>query len=92
MKPSQKLILTSLDLRDYLNSRCVKESDGTAGFRFFDPDVQFAQELSHWQTVMKRARDDLPWIVVSNGKTGTEQKLPETVEDTLALIKRYEAP
>lgn len=67
--------------------REVQEKGGQ--FRQFDDDPTIADPL--WAAVRDRPRASLPWIIVSNGaKGGTEQPLPASVEETLALIRRYE--
>jgi hypothetical protein len=86
---SQKMILLSQDFRDFLKSKCTRESDGSDGFRVFDPQTKPAQDLQHWHTALARPRSVLPWIVISNGTTGTEQKLPVTVDETKTLVLKY---
>jgi hypothetical protein len=92
MPPAQKAIIFTKDLRDYLNSTCVLGPDGsTKEWRIYDKDVDMSGETAVWQGVMKRNHPTIPWIVIGNGKTGFEGPLPATVEDTLALLKKYAA-
>lgn len=82
--PSQANIFTSVALREYLDSKAK-------GWRIFDQDVDLRLEAKLWQDAMARDRESLPWIVISNGKSGHEGPLPETVAATIDLIKKYEA-
>lgn len=88
----QAAILTSGILRDYLDAECAKDSaNPTGAYRIWDQNV----DLSHpsvspsWKAAMARPRASLPWIVISNGKSGYEGPLPESVEATLELLKKH---
>ncbi len=93
LAPAQRVILTSGTVRDYFRAKCASDStanqDGKA-YRIWDKDTDTTNELKSWQDAMKRDRKSIPWIVISNGKTGFEGPLPATVDDTLALLKKYE--
>lgn len=90
MPAPQTNILYTKDIRDYLNSKTVKGTDGKTGeWRIWDKDVDTSNETKLWQDVMKRPRTAVPWIVISTGKDGFEGPLPATVADTLALLKKY---
>jgi hypothetical protein len=80
---SQVNIFTSVTLREYLDSKAK-------AWRIFDQDVDLERESEVWQKAMGRERASVPWIVVSNGRTGHEGPLPKTVAETLTLIKKYE--
>lgn len=84
----QVAILTAGSIRDYLDAKCPKVN-GTPQYRIWDKDVDTRNESKLWQDAFARKRGNLPWIVVSNGKTGFEGPLPGTVEETLALLKRF---
>jgi hypothetical protein len=65
-------------------------ADGkTREWRIWDKDVDPSQESAVWQAAMKRPRASVPWLLVSNGKTGYEGPLPGTADDLLALLKKY---
>lgn len=90
--PTQAAIFTSGVLRDYLDAKCAKDQHNPTGaYRIWDKDV----DLNHpsvslsWKAAMARPRTGVPWIVVSNGKTGYEGALPANVNDTIALLKKY---
>lgn len=87
---SQRVILTSSTIRNYLKSKCVKGMDAmTPEYRFFDKDSNVSRESPHWQQAFNRPRASLPWLVISNGKNGFEGPLPQTVDETLAKLKLY---
>ncbi len=87
---SQVSVITSVKIREYLNSKCVKGPDGkTPEARFFDPDTVVTTESKLWQDALKRPRGALPTILISDGKTGYEGPLPLTVDDTLKLLQKY---
>lgn len=89
MSRDQQLIFSGPEVRGYLDSHCVKVN-GTPEWRFFDKDTQFPVTCdSVWCKTMKRARGDLPWIVVSDGKTGYEGPLPPDVRSTLDLLRKW---
>lgn len=92
--PAQAAIFTSGVLRDYLDKHTLSTpTDGTGGraYRIWDQHVNLAHPAvaEKWRTAMARPRQSLPWIVVSNGRTGYEGPLPPDVPQTLALIKKY---
>ncbi len=58
-------------------------------FRQYDDDPAISDPL--WSAARARPRTALPWIIVSHGaKGGVEQPLPASIDDTLALIRRFE--
>lgn len=86
---AQQQILTGPEVRGYLDQKCAKAS-GTAEWRFFDKDTQFPSTCdSVWCKAMKRPRTALPWLIVSDGKSGYEGPLPPTVAETLDLLKKW---
>lgn len=87
---AQQIIPYSKTIRDYLDAKCVLGGDNkTREYRIFDKDIDTKFESAVWQNAMKRTRTSIPWIVISDGKTGYEGPLPQTVADTLALLKKY---
>lgn len=88
-RPQQAIMFDS-SLRDYLDSKCVMGKDGkTREWRIWPTGADYSKTEKHWQDVMKRERKSLPWIIISDGKTGYEGPLPENVDKTLELIKKY---
>lgn len=84
----QRVILDSKLLSDYLSANCVKEGKQPE-FRIWDKDTDTSNASQVWKEAMKRERKSLPWILISNGTAGYEGPLPSTVDDTLALVKKY---
>jgi hypothetical protein len=88
---AQQQILYGKTFRDHLNSKCVMGTDGkTHEWRLWDKDTDTTNEPKLWQDVMKRQHPQLPWLVISNGKTGYEGPLPSTVDAATTLIAKYE--
>lgn len=84
----QQVILAGADVREFLKRNCVPE-DGQAGFRIYDADIDTSNDLPVWQKAMSRDRSQVPWVVISNGKTGFEGPLPATPSEFLELCKKY---
>lgn len=78
------LPLFSKTIRDYLDAKCVM-----AGYRIFDKDIDASRDNKIWQDAIKRPRTQIPWVVISNGKSGFEGPLPQTVPETLELLKKF---
>ena len=85
---SQVAIFSAREVREYLNAKCVLEGNQRA-FRIWDQDTDVSREAQHWQDAMKRKRDSLPWLLVTNGKEGYEGPLPKDVPEMMALLKKY---
>jgi hypothetical protein len=90
LPPAQTNCLYAKNVRDFLNANCATGADGkTREWRIWDKDVDAAQESAVWQSAMKRPRASVPWVLVSNGKTGYEGPLPADPEALLTLLKKY---
>lgn len=83
-------ILSTADgsVRDYCAKHCV-QVNGAAEFRVVDANDSFELETETMKRLLARPHTSVPWIIVSNGKTGAEGPLPQTEEETLALLKRF---
>ena len=81
-------ILAGAEVREFLKKNCVAE-DGQPGFRIYDSDVNTSGDLAVWRTAMTRPRTELPWVVISNGKSGFEGPLPKTAAEFIDLCKKY---
>lgn len=88
LPPAQVAIFSAREVREYLTSHCVLEGNQRA-FRIWDQDTDVSREDKHWQEAMKRKRDSLPWLLVTNGKEGYEGPLPKDVPEMMALLKKY---
>lgn len=86
---NQLAVMYDQKFRDHLAATCPKV-DGQPEWRIYDKDTDMSNESKTWQDAMKRPHPELPWIVVSNGKTGYEGKLPANVAETMSLVQKYE--
>lgn len=88
----QQRALSSVVLRTYVRSKS-KEAGNFSNFRLWDKDEDLSTEGKEWQdafNAVKASKDfATPWLVISDGKTGTSVPLPKTFEETLALVKKY---
>lgn len=88
---TQLNILFSKTFRDYLNTVTPLSADGMQHeWYIIDKDQDLSAIPKYWADGLALAKGTTPWIVISNGKTGTSEKLPLTTEATLALVKKYE--
>jgi hypothetical protein len=87
--PAQQAILYDSSIRSYLNAKCIKGIAGTPERRIWDAGVDASAESKLWQDALKREHKTLPWIIISDGKTGYEGALPKTVDETLTLLRKY---
>lgn len=77
-------------VRDYLKANCVREGPNNwPAYRIYDQNISMEGETKAWQDAMKRERKSVPWIVVSDGKTGYEGPLPASEEEAINLFKKY---
>jgi hypothetical protein len=65
----------------------IKSKNG--GFAVLDKDNTAASLPKAWQDAMKRPRSTLPWVLISNGKTGYEGPLPTHEEEWKLLLRKY---
>lgn len=89
LPPKKLSALYSRPVRDYLAASCAKDADNPQGaYRVWDKDVDATAESKPWQDALKRPRTSLPWVVVSNGRTGWEGPLPDGADELLAVLKK----
>jgi hypothetical protein len=87
---AQAALLTSGNVRDYLERKCSKGPDGkTAEYRIWDKDVDTTNASKPWQDAMALPRDRMPWLMVSNGVTGFSGPMPADEASLLAKLKQY---
>lgn len=89
MPKDQQTVLFSTELRNWMNENCVKDANGAAEWRIYPQVTNVTESDVVWQEAMKRPRTTVPWILISNGKTGFEGPLPGTLKDTADLLKKY---
>ena len=80
--------LTAKEVREYLDSHCVKEGNQPE-YRIFDKDTDMSRASQVWKDAMARPRSSVPWIIVTNGKTGYEGPLPPNTAELMKLLKQY---
>ena len=86
LPPSQRVIFGSGDHRVWLDEITEGRS------RFWDDDeTDFQYTADYLEAGFKVAKKDMtgPWVAISNGKTGTSQALPQTVDELKALVEKY---
>lgn len=78
----QQEIMAGAKTRGYLDAHFPK-------WRIFDSDTDLSKVEALWQEAMKRPRTAIPWLIVSNGRTGHEGVLPADADSTIRLLERY---
>jgi hypothetical protein len=90
LKPAQLAVFESAAITAYAEQKCSKTLPGVPDKRVYDKDLVVTKEPAWIQNMWKEARPaSYPWIVITNGVTGASQPLPATVDETLALLKKY---
>ena len=89
MPASQQLILYSKEVRDYLKAKCVENEVKTGEYYILDKDADVSSLPKYIQEAFARPKKSIPWMLISDGKTGYEGPLPANVTDTLKLLKKY---
>ncbi len=89
--PSKQVsVVTAKAVRDYLNAKTTPTTDGgKRGWYIVDQNISMEGESKVWQDALKRPRTQLPWIILSDGVSGYEGALPEDVNATMTLLKRF---
>lgn len=87
---SQQAIIRGKKMDDYLNAKCAIGPDGkTREFRMWPATTVLTDDVPPlWVEAMKREKKSFPWLMVSDGKTGYEGPLPQTVDQTIAIIDK----
>lgn len=91
LTPEQRAILTSVPLRQLLDTVCVKGPDGkTPEYRFFDKDADLTHETPLWQDVVKIQRDPAAplWLIIG-GRKGFNGPCPPTIAELMTLIQSH---
>jgi hypothetical protein len=87
----QVVAMNSQKLRNHMTSVCVKDNQHSA-WRIYDQDTNIANDTQQFQKMMALPRQNLPWIIISNGTTGYQGPLPPTTDEIIKLINKYEIP
>lgn len=87
---AQSVLMTATNVREYLNRKCSKGPDGkTPEFRIWDKDVDTTNVSQTWKDALAMPRSGIPWLMVSNGRTGFSGPLPENEAALMAKLKQY---
>lgn len=90
MPESQREILFGMRTRLWLNDNCAKAEDGQPEWRVLDQNTEFPEQCDEvWCKALSRDRSEIPWVVISNGKTGFEGALPNNIDDFIKLVEQY---
>ena len=54
-----------------------------------DQHIDTTNESQIWNDAVKRPHKILPWLALSNGKSGFEGPLPTNINDMMTLLKKY---
>ena len=87
----QALIVAGAETRTLLSNRCVKDAKGSPEFRFFDEEADTSNAAQHWRDAMRRPRQALPWLIISDGTKGYEGTLPANPQSFADLLKGFGA-
>lgn len=94
LPPEQLSVLQGGAVRDYLAANCVPgPNDSGPEYRIWDKDQNLEYVPDAWKRVFEKTQQvdgfELPWIVVSNGRTGWQGPLPATEDDALELLRKW---
>jgi hypothetical protein len=86
----QALIFQSVEFREWLDEKTSEDADGHENSRIWDQDTETQYIDDVWKDALAEPRDDLPWLVISDGSKGVFRgPLPESIDETKDLISRY---
>lgn len=74
--------------REWMVSKAAKVN-GSPEVRIYDKDINLAGESKLWKDALARPRTGVPWLLVSNGTTGWEGVMPESLPDIMAIMQKY---
>ncbi len=89
MELGHQAIVYGAATRKFINDACVKVGNQPE-YRIYDKDTAMDGESKLWQDAMKRPRQSLPWVIISNGVSGYEGPLPMTPDAMKALVAKYQ--
>ena len=79
-------------VNDFLQSHAAHEKSGDLAVRVFDVDQNVDNELAEWKQQFSspaQPRTSLPWLTVSNGRTGYDGPFPKDANALITLLKKY---
>lgn len=86
----RSVIFSTTSVVPYLEAHCLKGTDGRAGWRFWDKDVQVSPSSPQWVDAMAKAKADpapLPKLVVFAGNVVAASKTLTTEADALSFLQ-----
>lgn len=91
MPTAQQSVLYAATVRAYLKANTLTDKDNPTGaWRIWDKDVDASAESATWQSMLKRERKSVPWVVIAGDKgVAFEGPLPADVDASLNLFKQY---
>jgi len=90
----QLAVVNSTAVVDYLNRRCVKDTDGRPGWRKWDRDIDPAKDLKVWQELSAsvKGKATAPCLVVAVDQRAEVLPFPPDEAAALEVLKRYGGP
>lgn len=88
----QTQAIRSLDVRAYLDSHTLADSQGGKGWRKEDPNAPFGKLPQEWQTIRANVKPtEFPWVAVAdpNGRIIAEGPYPVPLANAVAFFKKY---
>lgn len=90
LKPGQFSAIYGKTFRAYLEEKCVREPDGRAAYRIYDVDYDFSMAPPAYRDAVEKYKSKpLPFLIVSDGKTGYADKLPDDLDGIMNILKKY---
>ncbi len=92
---AQREAIQSAAVMNYLNAKCVKESDGVPSWRnwddsFTDDQITDGDWLPIYRATLKKRTDAKPWVsIYRNGVEIHSAEYPASEDEALALFKRF---
>jgi hypothetical protein len=89
LTPAQSNVIYSQEIAKYLDAKCAGGKDG---WRRWDKDTSTAAETETWKKLwaaVKPQLGQLPQIVIVTDQSGEVFPLPASVEECLALLRKY---
>lgn len=91
MTDDQKRVLGSMKLRDLLDTRCIKQSDGTTGWRKWSLETDVTREQAPWPELFAQVKgqvQSVPSIALIRGRTIVLKAITDEAS-TLAFVEAW---
>ena len=94
LSPGQRWAILGGELRDWLDAKCVVSANGkTREYNIWDSKVDVSNAPKLWQDAMalslRTYKGDLPFMVISNGRTGVVRAMPKDQAEIWSILKQY---